>query len=70
MRALSERSPFWCGSVVHPAMIAPEDGDGLVRPLGFFPSADEPKDVVEKIALAIKVKDFADKCQYHLYDTV
>ncbi len=39
-------------------MIAPEDGDGLVRPLGFFPSADEPKDVVEKIASAIKGKDF------------
>lgn len=51
-------------------MIAPEDGDGLVRPLGFFPSADEPKDVVNKIASAIKSKDFADKCQYHLYDTV
>lgn len=70
LRALSEKSPFCCGAVVHPAMIASEDGDDLALPLGFYPSADEPKDVADKISAAIKAKDFKDKCEVHLYDTV
>ncbi|WWC72145.1 uncharacterized protein I206_106105 [Kwoniella pini CBS 10737] len=35
-------------------MIAVEDGDNLTVPLGFYPSKDEPTDVVEKIQQAIK----------------
>ena len=67
---LSSPSPFCCGSIVHPAMIAPEDGENLDCPLGFYPSHDESKDVVEQIDAAMKTKSFASKCDYHLYDTV
>ncbi|WVQ84576.1 hypothetical protein IAT38_006730 [Cryptococcus sp. DSM 104549] len=68
--SLAPDSPFCCGAVIHPAMIAAEDGDKLSVPLGFYPSQDEPKDVVEKIEAAIKDKPFSSKCDYHLYDTV
>ena len=67
---LSSPSPFCCGSIVHPAMIAPEDGENLSAPLGFYPSHDEAKDGVEKIDAAMKAKPFAEKCDYHLYDSV
>lgn len=50
-------------------MIAPEDGDNLTVPLGFYPSKDEPKDVVDKISKVDKEK-FGEKSDYHLYDTV
>ena len=50
-------------------MIAPEDGENLSVPLGFYPSHDEPKDIVEKIQALNKDK-FGDKGDYHLYDTV
>ena len=55
---------------MHPAMIAAEDGDNLSVPLGFYPSMDEPKDVVERISKSIKAKSFSSKCEFHLYDTV
>ena len=67
---LSSPSPFCCGSIVHPAMIVPEDGDNLSVPLGFYPSHDEPKDVVDKIKTAMDGKDFVKQNDYHLYDTV
>jgi hypothetical protein len=51
-------------------MIANGDGDKLSRPLGFFPSKDEPAEVVKHIAAAMKSKPFADQCEYHLYGTV
>ena len=63
-------TPFCCGSIIHPAMIAPEDGEQLSTPLGFYPSHDEAKDVVEKIKGSMDSKSFAKKCDYHLYDTV
>lgn len=66
---LSKPTPFCCGAIVHPAMIAPEDGDNLAVPLGFYPSHDEPKDVVEKISKVNEDK-FGKKGDYHLYDTV
>ncbi|OWZ64214.1 hypothetical protein AYX14_06543 [Cryptococcus neoformans] len=68
--SLAEGTPFNAGAVAHPAMIAPEDGEKLSVPLGFYPSHDEPKDVVEKIVNDFKSKPFGDKCGYHLYDTV
>lgn len=66
---LDKPTPFCCGAIVHPAMIVPEDGDNLAVPLGFYPSKDEPKDVVEKIEKANKEK-YGAKGDYHLYDTV
>lgn len=51
-------------------MIAPEDGANLKVPLGFFPSVDEPKEVIEKIKEAMDGKDWSDKNDYHYYDTV
>jgi hypothetical protein len=51
-------------------MITPEDGNNLSVPLGFYPSADEPKDVVADIQSAMARKPFAAECDYHLYDTV
>lgn len=68
--SLVEGTPFNAGAVAHPAMIAPEDGEKLSVPLGFYPSHDEPKDVIEKIVNDFKSKPFGDKCGYHLYDTV
>nr|XP_019010459.1 uncharacterized protein I206_04928 [Kwoniella pini CBS 10737]OCF49240.1 hypothetical protein I206_04928 [Kwoniella pini CBS 10737] len=65
--SLDKKTPFCCGAVIHPAMIAVEDGDNLTVPLGFYPSKDEPTDVVEKIQQAIKAIPRSD---YHLYDTV
>jgi len=50
-------------------MIAPEDGDNLAVPLGFYPSHDEPKDVVAKIS-KVNEEKFGKKADYHLYDTV
>ncbi|ORX35390.1 hypothetical protein BD324DRAFT_582039, partial [Kockovaella imperatae] len=67
---LPSQTPFCCGAVVHPALIAPEDGDNLAAPLGFYPSHDEPKEAVEKIEAAMEIKEFVKKCDYHLYDTV
>ena len=60
-------TPFCCGAVVHPAMIAAEDGENLKIPLGFYPSMDEPIDVVKKIHSATKGNEKGD---YKLYDTV
>ena len=68
--ALEQQTPFHCGAIVHPAMIAPEEGDNLSVPLGFYPSQDEPKDVVDKIEHSMQGKDFSEQCDYHLYDTV
>ncbi|WWD19752.1 hypothetical protein CI109_104216 [Kwoniella shandongensis] len=64
--SLASGSPFCCGAIVHPAMIAAEDGEKLSVPLGFYPSAD----VVEKINSAIDVKPFAKQSDFYLYDTV
>lgn len=36
--SLAEGTPFNAGAVAHPAMIAPEDGEKLSVPLGFYPS--------------------------------
>ena len=58
------------GAIVHPAMISPDDGNNLDVPLGFFPSMDESKDVVEKIHEAMMSKPFADSCDFKLYSTV
>ncbi|WVW86290.1 hypothetical protein I302_108332 [Kwoniella bestiolae CBS 10118] len=68
--SLASGTPFCCGAVIHPAMIAPEDGENLTVPFGFYPSMDEPKNVVEKIQKDIEGKPFAGKSDYHLYDTV
>nr|XP_018261033.1 uncharacterized protein I303_06750 [Kwoniella dejecticola CBS 10117]OBR83191.1 hypothetical protein I303_06750 [Kwoniella dejecticola CBS 10117] len=65
--SLAENTPFCCGAVIHPAMIAPEDGNELTVPLGFYPSKDEPRDVVDKIKEALAA---VPKSDYHLYDTV
>lgn len=51
-------------------MIAPEDGTNLKAPLGFFPSVDEPKEVIEKIKEAMDTKEWTGKNDYHYYDTV
>ncbi|KAL7419172.1 hypothetical protein Q5752_006008 [Cryptotrichosporon argae] len=67
--ALHAHSPFDYGAVVHPAMIAPEDGDKLERPLAFYPSHDELKEVVEHIEKQLIEKPFAAKNEFHLYDT-
>ncbi|TYJ54040.1 hypothetical protein B9479_005304 [Cryptococcus floricola] len=66
--SLAEGTPFDAGAVVHPAMIAPEDGEKLSAPLGFYPSHDEPKDVVDKIVKGFKSKPFDHS--FTLYDTV
>lgn len=69
--ALSDKnSPFTCGAVVHPAMIANGDGDSLSRPLAFYPSKDEPTEQVQYIRKCIDNKPFTALCNYHLYDTV
>ncbi|WVN87541.1 uncharacterized protein L203_102724 [Cryptococcus depauperatus CBS 7841] len=68
--SLDENTPFEAGAVVHPAMIAKNDGEKLSAKLAFYPSQDEPKDIVKEIEELIKSKPFADKCDYHLYDTV
>jgi hypothetical protein len=51
-------------------MIAPEDGQNLKVPLGFFPSVDEPKDVIQEINSAMDKKEWSGKNDYHHYDTV
>ncbi|CAK9785601.1 unnamed protein product [Cutaneotrichosporon oleaginosum] len=61
---------FHSGATCHPAMIANEDGDNLARPFAFYPSKDEPGDVVKYIAAKLKEKPFAKECDYVLYDTV
>lgn len=68
--SLAKSEPFDAGAIVHPAMIAAEDGANLKVPLGFFPSVDEPKEVIEKIKEAMDGKDFSGKNDYHYYDTV
>jgi dienelactone hydrolase len=68
--SLAESEPFNAGAIVHPAMIAPEDGENLKVPLGFFPSVDEPKDVIQQIKVAMDKKDWSAKNEYHHYDTV
>lgn len=68
--SLAESQPFDAGAIVHPATIAPEDGSNLKTPLGFFPSVDEPKEVIEKIKEAMDGKEWSDKNDYHYYDTV
>ncbi|KAK6909275.1 hypothetical protein I203_103292 [Kwoniella mangroviensis CBS 8507] len=65
--SLTSGTPFCCGAVIHPAMIAPEDGENLTVPFGFYPSMVSR---IEKIEEAIKSKPFASKSDYHLYDTV
>ena len=68
--SLAEFEPFNAGAIVHPAMIAAEDGANLKVPLGFFPSVDEPKDVIQDIKVAMDQKDWSGKNDYHYYDTV
>lgn len=51
-------------------MIANEDGDNLQRPFAFYPSKDEPIDVVKYISGKMKEKPFAKQCDFVLYDTV
>lgn len=51
-------------------MIAPEDGQNLKVPLGFFPSVDEPKEVIQEIKVAMDKKEWSGKNEYHYYDTV
>ncbi|WOO76984.1 putative AIM2 family protein [Vanrija pseudolonga] len=65
-----ESSVFTCGATVHPAMIAVDDGKHLDRPLAFFPSKDEPKDVIDSIVSAMQHKKFEEQCAYHFYNTV
>lgn len=57
-------SPFDFGAIVHPAMITKEDGDKLSIPLAFYPSQDEPKDVIDYIQSKNTKGDFKH------YDTV
>ena len=68
--SLAESEPFNAGAIVHPAMIASEDGANLKVPLGFFPSIDEPKEVIQEIKVAMDKKDWSGKNDYHYYDTV
>lgn len=68
--SLAESGPFNAGAIVHPAMIASEDGANLKVPLGFFPSIDEPKEVIQEIKVAMDKKDWSGKNDYHYYDTV
>lgn len=68
--SLAESEPFNAGAIVHPAMIASEDGANLKVPLGFFPSIDEPKEVIQEIKGAMDKKDWSGKNDYHYYDTV
>lgn len=51
-------------------MIAAEDGGSLEVPLGFFPSVDEPKEVIQEIKVAMDKKEWSEKNEYHHYDTV
>ncbi|WWC95014.1 hypothetical protein V866_001866 [Kwoniella sp. B9012] len=39
--SLTSGTPFCCGAVIHPAMIAPEDGENLTVPFGFYPSMSD-----------------------------
>ena len=68
--SLAESEPFNAGAIVHPAMIAAEDGSNLKVPLGFFPSVDEPKEVIQEVKVAMDQKDWSGKNDYHYYDTV
>jgi hypothetical protein len=68
--SLAESEPFNAGAIVHPAMIASEDGSNLQVPLGFFPSVDEPKEVIGSIKEEMDKKQWSDKNAYHHYDTV
>ncbi|KAL1413288.1 hypothetical protein Q8F55_001044 [Vanrija albida] len=65
-----ESSLFTCGATVHPAVIVVDDGKHLHRPLAFFPSKDEPKDVIDSIVGAMQGKKFEEQCAYHFYNTV
>ncbi len=67
---LPSPTPFNSGAIVHPAMISPSDGQNLSVPLAFYPSVDEPRDVVESIRKDMLGKEFSGKCDYELYDTV
>jgi hypothetical protein len=51
-------------------MIAPEDGQNLKVPLGFFPSVDEPKEVIQSIKEEMDKKEWKEKNAYHYYDTL
>lgn len=70
IQALSKPSHLRCGAIVHPAMLTPEDGDNLVKPLGFYPSKDEPEAPVMHIKKVLEEKPFAKDCDYHLYESV
>jgi hypothetical protein len=68
--SLADSEPFDSGAIVHPAMIAPEDGSNLKVPLAFFPSVDEPKEVIQNIKEAMDSKEWSKENAYHHYDTV
>lgn len=60
-------SPFSGVASIHPAMVEPTDFQSLKQPIGFFPSADEPTDAVNKSWEVIKGTPVAGKSVFKHY---
>jgi len=67
MLASSDSTPFDAVSMIHPAMISPDDATKLTIPLAMYVSKDEPIDEVIKVNELIANKPFAAKNDYKLY---
>ena len=46
------------------------DADNLAVPLGFYPSRDEPRDIIQYVTEVAATKPFAAKNDFHNFDTV
>jgi len=62
--------PFSAVAAVHPAFIINADADNLMVPLGFYPSKDEPNDMIQYVSSVASAKPFAAKNDFHHFDTV
>ena len=62
-------TPFSGVSIIHPAMIAPEESKELTVPMAFFPSKDEPRDECDKYWDTLKSShpELVEKSVYHYY---
>jgi len=57
-------------AAIHPAMLSAKDSEGLLVPLGLYPSKDEPLEEYKKLVEGISTKPFAEKNSYRLYATM
>ncbi|KAK4687548.1 hypothetical protein P7C73_g2559, partial [Tremellales sp. Uapishka_1] len=68
--SLAEPKVFDYGALVHPAMLVGGDGPKVQVPLALYASADEPKDVIHAITLAMADKKEWLYSEVYTYRTV